>query len=92
MPRRLKSCHQRDVDFRDCVDIDGKYVPIDDEQKTNASPDMLSYGASALVKSVTNDISSRLKYMKRSGWRCPPRHVNSRIQDEGTWCRFYMSK
>lgn len=36
--------------------IDGKYVPIDDEKKTNTSPDMLSYGASALVKSVTNDI------------------------------------
>ena len=36
--------------------IDGKYVPIDDEKKAAASPDMLSYGASALVKSVTNDI------------------------------------
>lgn len=37
--------------------IDFKYVPIDSEtQSRKAPPDMLSYGASALVKSVTRDI------------------------------------
>ena len=37
--------------------IDFKYVPIEsDENSKNATPSMLSYGASALVKSVTQDI------------------------------------
>lgn len=38
--------------------IDYKFVPIDDDADTKQSvePDMLSYGASALVKSVTNDL------------------------------------
>lgn len=37
--------------------IDMKYVPVGDVQaKADVAPDMLSYGASALVKSVTQDI------------------------------------
>lgn len=38
--------------------IDHKYVPLPDGQETKQAvePDMLSYGASALVKSVTNDL------------------------------------
>ena len=38
--------------------IDHKYVPLqsEDENKKPGEPDMLSYGASALVKSVTNDL------------------------------------
>lgn len=38
--------------------IDHKYVPLQsaDENKKSGEPDMLSYGASALVKSVTNDL------------------------------------
>lgn len=38
--------------------IDGKFVPIDDKRTTakGVFPDMLSYGASALVKSVTEDV------------------------------------
>lgn len=41
--------------------IDMKYVPIHDEEtKSCAEPDMLSYGASALVKSVTKDLKEDL--------------------------------
>ena len=41
--------------------IDMKYVPIGDAPtKTDTTPDMLSYGASALVKSVTQDIKEDL--------------------------------
>lgn len=38
--------------------IDHTYVPLHDdaESKQSIEPDMLSYGASALVKSVTNDL------------------------------------
>ena len=41
--------------------IDMKYVPINDKAvKASTEPDMLSYGASALVKSVTKDIKEDL--------------------------------
>jgi len=41
--------------------IDMKYVPLNDTvSKTETIPDMLSYGASALVKSVTKDIKDDL--------------------------------
>lgn len=41
--------------------IDMKYVPIHDEEtKSCTEPDMLSYGASALVKSVTKDLKEDL--------------------------------
>ena len=41
--------------------IDMKYVPKNDAgNKASAEPDMLSYGASALVKSVTQDIKEEL--------------------------------
>ena len=41
--------------------IDHKYVPIHESKAgTSAEPDMLSYGASALVKSVTKDLVSDL--------------------------------
>ena len=41
--------------------IDMKYVPIGDIQaKADSVPDMLSYGASALVKSVTQDLKEDL--------------------------------
>lgn len=41
--------------------IDLKYVPINDKApKSETEPDMLSYGASALVKSVTNDLKEDL--------------------------------
>ena len=41
--------------------IDMKYVPINNTApKTAAEPDMLSYGASALVKSVTKDLKEDL--------------------------------
>ena len=39
--------------------IDGRYVPIQ-ENTASDGPDMLSYGASALVKSVTADLLSEL--------------------------------
>ena len=41
--------------------IDMKYVPISDApSKADSEPDMLSYGASALVKSVTQDLKEDL--------------------------------
>lgn len=41
--------------------IDHKYVPvIDKKYNTHTTPDILSYGASALVKSVTDDIRDDL--------------------------------
>lgn len=41
--------------------IDMKYVPVHvEETKSCAEPDMLSYGASALVKSVTKDLKEDL--------------------------------
>ena len=41
--------------------IDMKYVPISDvPSKADSEPDMLSYGASALVKSVTQDLKEDL--------------------------------
>ena len=41
--------------------IDMKYVPIGDAPaKADTAPDMLSYGASALVKSVTQDLKDDL--------------------------------
>lgn len=39
--------------------INYKYVPVN-ETAASEGPDMLSYGASALVKSVTEDILSDL--------------------------------
>lgn len=42
--------------------IDNKFVPLNDdsEPKSSATPDMLSYGASALVRSVIDDIKDDL--------------------------------
>ena len=40
--------------------IDMKFVPIHKEETSRLEPDMLSYGASALVKSVTKDIKEEL--------------------------------
>ena len=40
--------------------IDMKYVPLNDPAEKAAIPDMLSYGASALVKSVTKDLKEDL--------------------------------
>jgi hypothetical protein len=41
--------------------IDMKYVPVGDAPvKADTAPDMLSYGASALVKSVTQDLKEDL--------------------------------
>ena len=40
--------------------IDHKYVPVVEQNAVVADPDMLSYGASALVKSLTGDIKEDL--------------------------------
>lgn len=40
--------------------IDHKFVPVADKDLHNAEPDMLSYGSSALVKSVMSDIKDDL--------------------------------